>query len=101
MAGDLLPGRTLGGHDQGEPIGDRQRRKRGSKLAMLLVAQDDRFGSAWQVALHEPRSEASGNGRAARSANDQIRARPVQPAADVVRIAPALALCQKPEEGLL
>ena len=45
VGGDLLARRPLGGHDQGDPVVDRQCGQCRLELTMLLVAESDAFGS--------------------------------------------------------
>lgn len=58
VSGELLPGGALRGHDQGDPVGDRQGGQRGLEFTMLLIAQGDGIGSVGLVTWHEARGEA-------------------------------------------
>ncbi len=68
---------------------------------MLLVPERDRRRPIRLAMLDQPGCEATGDRRATGAADDQVGARAIQPAADVVGKPAALSLGEQPEERLL
>jgi len=77
MARDLFTGCPMGGHEQGNPGGHRQRRKGDLELMVVLAQNGDGVRLGRPVGPNQTGREPARDGRATRPADDEIRACPV------------------------
>lgn len=98
---DLLTGGPVSRHHQHDPIGHRQRCQGNVELVVLLLQNGNGARLRRPVKSNETGREPARDGRPTGPADDEIRARPVEPGADVVWEPTSLRLHDKAKERFL